>query len=278
MHILPSFQIPTASSPLPPNSSTNKPKKKKPKTVKSAMPSTHHPHRSCHCNSSSSSTANYHSLYKDDDPVTPTVIKPAPHPPAEPAHVVMSTPYLNPTATAHISHSPGTAGNPIDMPSNFPTPVTFQETLKHHKQAQGPFSPTPRPVVFLTLLKKSTDSCKTPAPSTPDSPVPFAYICDCSDEEGGYLAAPVHSLKRKAVLSVNASGSSIQANEVIEIFTESESDKIQPFCQLRPFSQLRFCKCLALKSYLSSCAIQQDPNHDIDMDSTPKIPCPSPHT
>ena len=266
MHVLlPSFQT--------------KPKKKKLKTI---TPSTRRRPRK----SSSSSAANYRSMYEDDDPVTPAVVKPAPHPPpADTAHVVDSAPDIHPTPTAYVARSPGTTVNPIEVPSNFPTPVTHQGTPKHRKKVQGPFSPTPVSVAFPTLLKKITNSRKTPAPSTSSgperfvcSPEWFIYVCDCSDQEGGYSVALVRSLKRKAAFSTNnASGSSVQANGVIEIHTESESDsEIPPFSQPRPFSQPCFCKCSALKSFSSSSATQQDPNPDIDMDAIPEIPRPSP--
>ena len=66
----------------------------------------------------------------------------------------------------------------------------------------------------------------------------------------------------------NASGSCIQANDMIEIHTDSGSDS-----KIQPFSQKHFCKCASLKKFLSSCG--KDPNPDIDMNSIPEIPCPT---
>jgi hypothetical protein len=138
--------------------------------------------------------------------------------------------------------------------SNFPTPITNQDTPKRRQKAQRlAISPTP-PSVSL------------PISNGPDR---FVYVCDCSDEEGGYSAPRVPSLKRKATNS--ASGSSSRPKEVIEIHTDSDSDS-----EIRPVPQPRFCKCAALKSFLSSRAVKPDLNHDLTRDSIPEIPRPSP--
>ena len=245
-------------------------KKKKVRIVKSAMPSTH-----CHC-CCNSSAGNYCLLYDEDDPVTPAVVEPALHPPpAVPTHGVKSTSDFHPTATANVTCSPGTTGNPIEVFSNFPTPIAHQETPKCCKKAQclglgsaALISPTPASVLLPTILTQLSESHKQP-PHISNGPDSFVYVCDCSDREGGYLAALVRSLKYRATaLMNNASSSHIQANEVIEIHTNSESDS-----EILPFSQMRFCKCAALKKFLSSCA--KDPSPDIDMDSIPEIPCPT---
>ena len=248
-------------------------KKKKARIVKSATPSTCHRRRR---NSSCSLAGNYRPLYDEDNPVTPAVVEPALHPPpAVPAHGVKSTPDFHPTATASITRSPGTAGNPIEVFSNFPTPIAHQETPKRHKKAQrlglgsaAPISPTPASVSLPAILTQLSESRKQ-LPHISNGPDSFVYVCNCSDGEGGYLAAPVCSLKHRATASTNnASSSRIQANKVIEIHTDSESDS-----KIRPFSQMRFCKCASLKKFLSSCA--KDPSPDIDMDSIPEIPRPT---
>lgn len=268
MHVIPPIFPPrTATPPPPPIIPTNNPPKKKSKTVKSATPSTRRRRRPRV--SSSSSGANYRSLYDDDDPITPVAAR---LPPATSANVGNPAPH-SPTPV-QVALSPGAAGNPIEVASNFPTPITNQETRKRRQKAQGlglggsaPISPTPQSAALPTLLSKVANSRKKPGPSIPNGPDRFVYVCDCSD--GEYSAPRVPSLKRKA--SNNASGSSTRTHEVIEIRTDSDSDgDIQ-------LPRTRFCKCAALKSFLS--ASKPDVNHDhahVDMDTPPEIPRPSP--
>ena len=265
MHVIPpSFPPRLAMSPPPPNTPTSSPKKKKSKTVKTiktVAPSTGHRRRH---DSSSSPGHTYSSMYEDDDPVTPVVIKPAATAPGV-------VPQLPPAAPADDALSPGTAGNPIEVTSNFPTPITNQDTPKRRKKAQGlAISPTP-PTSFPTLLKKIAHPRKKPGPSILDGPDRFVYVCDCSDGEGGYLAPLVPSLKRKA--SNSAPGPSSRPNEVIEIHTDSDTDS-----EIWP----RFCKCASLKSFLASRAdgaAEPDLNHNctsVDVDSVPEMPGASP--
>jgi hypothetical protein len=147
--IPPSFPPRLAMSPPPPNTPTSSPKKKKSKTVKTVK--TVVPSMGRHCSSSSGHT--YSSMYEDDDPVTPVVVKPAATAPGV-------VPQLPPAAPADVALSPGTTGNPIEVTSNFPTPITNQDTPKCRKKAQGlAISPTP-PTSFPTLLKKIAHPCK----------------------------------------------------------------------------------------------------------------------
>ena len=166
--------------------------------------------------SSSSSAANYRSLYEDDDPIQPAIADLAPH---------LS---LNPT-DPHLPQlfSPGRFGNPIEVPSNFPTPNANQEALKRRKKPKGPgfsgpapTSPTPTPTIPVHSKKPadkptalsvlSAPSEKSSLRTKPDSSVlntikPLVYVCDCSD--GGYSAPRVPSLKRKATTAMKAKSS-----------------------------------------------------------------------
>ena len=254
---------------IPPSFPPNSPKKKKSKTDKtdkSAAPSTRCRRRR---NSSDTSAGNYCPLYDSDDPVTPAVVNPP----------GVATPHLPPAAAGLVARSPGTAGNPIEVPSNLPTPITKQTVPKARKKAQGfrlgvpaPLSPTPPSEAFPTILKTIANSRKTPGPSTSQGPDRFVYVCDCSDGEDGYSALSP-SLKRKAAsLTNNASGSGTRPNEVIEIQTDSDTDIV-----IRPFPQPRFCKCAALRSFLDSPAVGDvNPNTSVDMDAIPEIPRTSP--
>ena len=179
--------------------------------------------------------------------------------------------------------SPGTVGNPIEVTSNFPTPVTHQETPKHRKKTQhlgldsaAPISPTPASALLPAILTQISESRKQP-PHISNRPDRFVYVCDCSDEEGGYSAPHVPSLKCKALNNASTSGSNTQSNEVIEIHTDSDTDS-----EIHPVTQPRFCQCASLKSFLASrtdSTIGPDLNRndtDVDMDTIPKIPRPSP--
>jgi len=276
MHIIPPTFPPRVPIP-PPNSSPKKKSQtvKSPKTVKSTTSSTRRRRRR---DSSSSSGHKYRPLYDSDDPVPPVVVS---------DDVV---PHLLPAAAAPVNQapplpvvlSPGTVWNPIEVTSNFPTPVTHQETPKRRKKAQrlelgsaAPISPTPASASLPAILTQLSESRKQP-PHISNGPDRFIYVCDCSDEEGGYSAPRVPSLKRKPLNNASASGSNTQRNEVIEIHTDSDTDS-----EIRPVTQPRFCKCASLKSYLSSRAdgaADPDLNRDntnIDMDATPEIPRPS---
>ena len=155
-------------------------KKKKTRIVKSAMPSTHRHH--CH-NSSCSLAGNYCLLYDEDDTVTPAIVEPALYPlPAVPTHGVKSAPDFYPTAMANVTCSPGTTGNPIEVFSNFPTPIAHQETPKCCKKAQrlglgsaALISPTPASTSLPAILTQLSESCKQP-PHISNGPKSFVYI------------------------------------------------------------------------------------------------------
>jgi len=272
IHIIPPTFPPRVPTP-PPNSGPKKKSKtvKSPKTVKSTTPSTRHRRR----DSSSSSGHNYRSLYEDDDPIPPVIV----------SHLLPATAaaVVNQAPPFPDGLSPGTVGNPIEVTSNFPTPVTNQETPKRRKKAQrlglgsaAPVSPTPASASLPTILTQVSESRKQP-PHISNGPDRFVYVCDCSDEEGGYSAPRVPSLKCKALDHTSASGSKTQSNEVIEIHTDSDTDS-----EIRPVTKPRFCKCASLKSFLSSRADGADgpdlncDHTNVDMDTTPEIPRPSP--
>ena len=272
MHIIPPMFPPRVPTP-PPKSSTKKKSKtvKSPKTVKSTTPSTCRRRR--RRDSSASSGHKYHPLYDDDDPVPPVVVTDDVIPPAVAAVMENQAPPLP------VVLSPGTIGNPIEVASNFPTPVTHQETPKRHKKAQrlglgsaAPISPTPASASLPAILTQLSESRKQLPHISADR---FVYVCDCSDEEGGYSAPRIPSLKRKALNNASASGSNTRQNEVIEIHTDSDTDS-----EICPVTRPCFCKCAALKSFLSSRDGAADPdlnrdNTNIDMDAIPKIPRPS---
>ena len=110
--------------------------------------------------------------------VPPAIVDPAPPPTATPP-------------TFAEAFSLGTAINPIEVPSNFPTPASNQKTPKHHNKLQGPgfagLSPiTPTPATVLpTYITR-----------------PLVYVCNCSDEPGGYSASHAPSQKCKAMITI----------------------------------------------------------------------------
>ena len=243
---------------------TSNPRKKKTKTVKSttigSAASKRHrrPRRS-----SSTSAGNYRSMYEDDDPVPPAVANPTP-----PSAVTFSE-----------TLSPGNAGNPIEVPSNFPTPAANKNTPKRRNQLQGP---------GLVGLSPITP---TPASAAPSTIRPLVYVCDCSDETGGYPASQAPSRKRKATIVMNAKSdtsvkrkvtsahfaananmASSSTSQPIDILTDSEDET-----DIRPLPKYRFCKCLCLhlQTHASSSAAEPNLNPDTT-DGIPEILCPSP--
>ena len=246
-----------------PNSIASSPRQKKSKTVKSPVTgsavSKRCRRRRC---SSSSSAGNYRSLYEDDEPVRPNAAEPAPPPSA-----VTLDDYF-PKA--------GTAGNPIEVPSNFPPPVANQKNPKPCNRIPAPFPITP-----------------TPASAPPTYSVkPLVYVCDCSDEEGGYSASRMPSLKRKATTTMKdksatslkrkptsaqflatANVASSSKSQPIDILTDSETDTRTP-------PKLHICECLHLHLQMStsSSTAQPDFNPDthMDTDDIPQLPHLSP--
>ena len=179
IHVLCTSPQKSASPPRSPTPDivTSNPRKKKTKTVKSTTigSAALKCHR-CPCQSSSTSAGNYHSMYEDDNPVPPAITNPTP-----PSAVTFSE-----------TLSLGNAGNPIEVPSNFPTPTANKNTPKHHNQLQGP---------GLVGLSPITP---TPASAAPSTIRPLAYVCDCSDETGRYPASQVPSCKCKATIAMDA--------------------------------------------------------------------------
>ena len=213
--------------------------------------------------SSSSSAGNYRPLYDDDDPVPPVIVDPAPPPAA------------TPPAFAEV-FSPGTAVNPIEVHSNFPTPAGNQQTPKHRNKLQGP---------GLAGLSPITP---TPATAPPTYTTrPLVYVCDCSDEAGGYSASRAPSRKRKATTAITGKTdnsvkrkptfaqfsaapnmASSSTSQAIEILTESEDET-----DIRPLSN-RVCECLRLHLQMltSSSPTHPDLNPDTSVNGIPEVP------
>jgi len=300
VHVLPSFPgrpvtLPPSS---PPDIRNHSRRQKKSKAVKStadvSAPSKRHRRRG----SSSSSAGNYRSLYENDDPVRPVIADPAPRLLATPANLARSS-------------SPGAAGNPIEVHSNFPTPVANEQNPKRHRKlkglgipSSGPPSPTPPPALLAHLKKTAhlapalsivgaSSSPPTLAGQTSISNAsrPLVYVCDCSDEEGGYSAPRTPSLKRKVNCAMKAkfdspfkhkatsapststlnTAASSSSRMVIEILTDSEDDE----ADVPPLPKHDFCKCFPVMK-MSSPAAQPESDADDNSVTNPEIPRPSP--
>lgn len=265
IHVLRSSTQSSATPPrsTTPDSITTNPRKKKSKTVKSATASSATSKRSRRRRKSSNSSAgDYGSMYEDDDPVPPAIAPP---------------PAATPPAFAE-AFSPGTAVNPIEVLSNLPTPAGNQKTPKHRNRLQGPGFAGLSPIT------------PTPATAPPTHTTrPLVYVCDCSDEAGGYSASRAPSRKRKATIAITGKSdtsvkrkatstqfsaapnmASSSTSQVIEILTESEDET-----DIRPLPN-RICECLRLhlqtRRFSSPTHPDLNPDTSIDVDGIPEVP------
>jgi len=249
MHILiPNFP-PRTPPPAPSNSSNNGPKKKKSKIVQSSASSNRRRRR----RSSSISSGD---MFDDDEPVTPVPAKPVS--PPQPSALAVADAIRAAATTAPLVRSPGNPGNPIEVPSNFPTPITKKGKSKARNQG-GPTTPTLASASTCVVSKKGSNFRNNAFASISNGPERFIVVCDCDDEDSGYPSAPTSHSK-----------------EAIEILTDSDLET-----DIRPALQQRLCKCTALKAFLSTPkpALNPDINPDsasLDMDMLPEIPRPSP--